>query len=73
MTVWYILLIVSLAINVYCVVNIVLSAQWAESTMKLIKLRFKQVDLMQKEIDCLKSYIASKENTYVEGELKSDD
>ena len=60
MTVWNILLVVSLLMNIYCIINIFQAADCAKTELELQRLRGKQIELMQKEIDYLKSQVVSK-------------
>lgn len=55
----YILVIISLLLNIYCTINIFLGASAAQAQLNLCKLRGMQIDELQKEIEYLKAGLAS--------------
>ena len=55
MIVWYILIIVSLLLNIYCIINIFMGASAAQTQLNLCKLRGEEIKELQKEIYLLKT------------------
>ena len=59
MVIWYILIVVSLLLNIYCIINIFHCAGASEAQFDLTKLRGMQIEELQKEIEYLKARLAS--------------
>ena len=59
MVIWYILIVVSLFLNIYCIINIFHCARASEAELDLTKLRGMQIEELQKEIEYLKAGLAS--------------
>ncbi|MBQ2856696.1 MAG: hypothetical protein IJE78_06170 [Bacteroidaceae bacterium] len=67
----YILVIISLLLNIYCIINIFQSASASQAQLNLCKLRGMQIEELQKEIQVWKSHASPLQK--IQDEVSEDD